>query len=104
MTAEVSFFLKDESGQSGFLIPLNAFVPSQEPNRGHLYIFDTQNSMVKKAPVKISGVKDNQAIISEGLGSGDIVAVAGVSFLSDGQKVRLMQKAEETRADTFQLK
>ena len=104
MTAEVTFFLEDESGQSGFLIPLQAFVPSQEPNRGHLFIFDSTNSVVKKTPVKISGVKDNKAIVSEGLGSGDIVAVAGVAFLSDGQKVRLMQQAEEARAETFQLK
>jgi multidrug efflux system membrane fusion protein len=104
MTAEVTFFLEDESGQSGFLIPVHAVVPGQEPNRGHLFIFDVANSVVKKTPAKISGVKDNMAIVSEGLSSGDIVAVAGVAFLSDGQKVRLMQQAEEARAEPFQLK
>jgi multidrug efflux pump subunit AcrA (membrane-fusion protein) len=83
---------------------VQAIVPGQEPSRGHLYIFDDTNSVVKKAPVKISGVKDNMAMVSEGLSPGDIVAVAGVAFLSDGQKVRLMQQAEEAKTETFQLK
>ncbi len=104
MTAEVTFFPEGESDESGFLIPLQAFVPSQEPNRGHFFIFDATNSVVKKAPVKVSGVKDNMVIVSEGLSSGDTVAVAGVGFLSDGQKVKLMQQAEATTGDTLQFK
>jgi hypothetical protein len=30
-------------------------------------------------------------IVSEGLSAGDIIAVAGVSFLADGMKVKLME-------------
>ncbi len=104
MTAEVSFFLRDETGRSGYLIPPQAFLPGLEPNQGFLFVFDADSSTVKKTPVKVSGVKDNLAIVTEGLGSGDIIAVAGVGFLSDGQKVRLMEQPEQDRPATFELR
>jgi len=39
-----------------------------------------------------AGVRDNRVLISEGITAGDIVAVAGVSFLRDGQKVKLLSE------------
>jgi hypothetical protein len=35
-------------------------------------------------------VQDNRIFITEGIAPGDVIAVAGVSFLRDGQKVKLM--------------
>ena len=46
---------------------------------------------MRQVEVRSEGVRDNQVVISEGLEGGDIIAVAGVSFLSDGQRVKLMQ-------------
>jgi dihydrodipicolinate reductase len=39
-----------------------------------------------------AGVRENDFVATKGVKGGDIIAVAGVSFLEDGQKVKLMQK------------
>ncbi len=104
MTAEVTFPLQDQNGQTGYLIPPQAFLPSKEPGRGFLFVYDPATSSVKKTAIRLSGAQDNQAIVAEGLAAGDIVAVAGVSFLSDGQQVRLMQQPSQVKPEAFQLK
>jgi multidrug efflux pump subunit AcrA (membrane-fusion protein) len=35
---------------------------------------------------------DNNVAVKEGVKPGDIIVVAGVSFLEDGQKVKLMER------------
>jgi hypothetical protein len=47
--------------------------------------------MVKKTPVRSHGMAHSKVIVDEGLAAGDIIAVAGVSFLADGMKVKLMK-------------
>ena len=47
--------------------------------------------MVRKVAVRGGdGVVDNLVAIVEGVSAGDIVAAAGVSFLRDGQSVKLL--------------
>ncbi len=104
MTAEVTFPLQDHNGQTGYLIPPQAFLPSKEPGRAFVFVYDSTSSSVKKTAVRLSGAQDNQAIVAEGLAAGDIVAVAGLAFLSDGQQVRLMQQPAQVKPEAFQLK
>jgi RND family efflux transporter MFP subunit len=68
MTAEASLTLQDEDPGAGYLIP-----------------------MLIKTTVRFSGAGQNQVIVEEGLGDGDVIAVAGVSFLADGMEVTLMK-------------
>jgi hypothetical protein len=42
--------------------------------------------------VHARGAEEKKAIVDEGLSDGDIIAVAGVSFLADGMKVKLMEQ------------
>jgi RND family efflux transporter MFP subunit len=92
MTAEVNLSIKNESQQPGYLVPLQALLPAQEANRGYAFVYDPQASTVKKIPVSSRGMEDKKAIVYEGLAAGDIIAVAGVSFLADGLKVKLMEQ------------
>lgn len=103
MTAEVTLKLHSKNWKSGYLVPPQALVPSQEAGRAHLFVFDQASSTVRKVPVQLAGAQDNQAVVSEGLSAGEIVAVAGVSFLSDGQKVKLMQHSEQAKPKAIQL-
>jgi hypothetical protein len=41
-------------------------------------------------PIKGGGVRGDLIIVAEGISPGDIIAVAGTSFLRDGQKVKLL--------------
>jgi RND family efflux transporter MFP subunit len=92
MTAEANLSIKNESQQPGYLVPLQALLPAPEANRGYAFVYDPQASTVKKTPVSSRGTEHKKAIVYEGLAAGDIIAVAGVSFLADGLKVKLMEQ------------
>ena len=42
-------------------------------------------------------------VVLEGVSPGDILAAAGVSFLSDGMKVKLMADAKEEKPETLSV-
>jgi RND family efflux transporter MFP subunit len=92
MTAEVTFQIKEAQHQNAFLVPVVAIAPGYNSRRGYVYVFDPQTSTVKRQPVSGPGiVEDNRLMVTEGLAGGEIIAVAGVSFLEDGQKVKLLE-------------
>ncbi len=103
MTAEATFNLESELLAEGYLVPGHALTPTTEASRGFVFVYQPDTSTVKKTPVHFRGVKDNQIIISEGVAPGDVVAVAGVSFLSDGMKVKLMAKPQIAKPETFAI-
>ena len=92
MTAEASFTITDENRTAGYTLPLQAILPAPEANQGYAFVYDPQTSAVKKTPIRFQGSERKNAIVTEGLSAGDIIAVAGVSFLADGMKVKLMQQ------------
>jgi len=91
ITAEANLMINDESHKLGYLVPIQALLPSPEPNRGHAFVYDPATHTVKKTAVRSRGMADNKVIIEEGLKAGDIIAVAGVSFLADGMEVKLLE-------------
>jgi RND family efflux transporter MFP subunit len=92
MTSEANLFIKNENQQPGYLVPLQAILPVPEAKQGHAFVYDPKTSTVKKKLIHVSGSQHDQAIVREGLAPGDIIAVAGVSFLADGMTVRLMKQ------------
>ena len=91
MTAEVSLVLKDDSQIPGYRVPIQAILPAKEVGQGFAFVYDPETSTVRKKPISTLDVEQNMTIVSEGLSAGDIIAVAGVSFLADGMKVKLME-------------
>lgn len=92
MTAEAHFTVEEKQREPGYMVPLQALLPTPEKNRAFAFVYDPKTSTVKKTPVHARGIERNRAIVDEGLASGDIIAVAGVSFLADGMKVKLMEE------------
>jgi multidrug efflux system membrane fusion protein len=92
MTAEANLSIKDENQQPGYLVPLQALLPASEANRAYAFVYDPKTSTVKKSPVRARGIEHEKAIVDEGLTPGDVIAAAGVSFLDDGMKVKLMKQ------------
>jgi multidrug efflux pump subunit AcrA (membrane-fusion protein) len=99
MTAETTILLAQEGADSGFLVPLSAIAPGDGPGQGYAFIYDPETQTVKKTLVKGRGAVDNFVNVVEGIEPGDIVAVAGVTFLSDGQTVKLMQPQKSSALD-----
>jgi RND family efflux transporter MFP subunit len=97
MTAQVTLELADTAEESVYLIPISAMVQRGDATKGWVFVYDPSTSTVRKTSVEGTSVRQNDAVISGGVQAGDIIAVAGVSFLEDGQKVKLMkQQAEKT--------
>jgi multidrug efflux system membrane fusion protein len=93
LTAEVSFSYVAPGEIVVYLIPGVAIAPPQSDKEdGFVFRYDPQSSTVTKVPVKIRGIQGTQLEIVEGLKAGDIIAIAGVHFLNDGQKVKLMKQ------------
>ncbi|WP_299849808.1 efflux RND transporter periplasmic adaptor subunit [uncultured Roseovarius sp.] len=98
--AALSFALPEEEG---FTLPLSAIIKDgkngdpgspRKPGKLGVYVFDPASSTIKRRTVAVGGVRENSIVIVDGLSEGDLVASAGVSFLKDGQQVKLLDEQE----------
>lgn len=97
MTAELQLVFSDTEMQSAFLIPVSAFLPGIEKNDHQVYLYDTESSTVRKQAVKTKGIQGNQMVVTQGITLGDILVVAGVPFLADGQKVKPLASSDNNQ-------
>lgn len=104
MAVEVEMELPLADGK-GYSLPLSAFPISgpqqggdqaqqQYDRNGWVFVFDEATQTVKKRLVTVASIRDNNVIVSQGLQQGEYVAIAGVSFLRDGQTVKLLNAGE----------
>jgi multidrug efflux pump subunit AcrA (membrane-fusion protein) len=94
MTAEVSFSVPRFEGGlveiEGFMIPIAAAFAEADDSFS-VFVYDPETSTVSKRPIRTGGVRDNDVAVLEGLEEGEIIATAGVPFLTDGQQVTLLE-------------
>jgi multidrug efflux system membrane fusion protein len=102
MTARVDFNFAGSVDETGWLIPINAVLPGDDVDGddrdahiterdAYVFVYQPDSSTVERRTVRISGLRGDSAEIRDGLKEGDVVAVAGVHFLVDGQRVALIQ-------------
>ena len=97
MSVEVAFqyIPESETGEpivTGLAVPIAAILMGAE-KATFVFIYDEKSSTVKKTQIKVLNLRENDVIIEpETLKAGDILATAGVPFLTDGQKVNLMKE------------
>ena len=102
ITARVTLVLAVDNEKAAYLVPLSALAQHGDTKTAFVYIYDSQTSTVKKTQIESGSVRDDNVVIIGGVKDGDIVAVAGVSFLEDGQKVKLMEQPAEKK--DFEIK
>ncbi len=102
MAVEVKLEFKLPSA-TGYLIPISAAIADEEivqrarptdPSPLDIYVYDDKTSSVKRRRVTMAGIRENQFLIVKGLEPGERVATAGVSFLREGMRVKLLKSAE----------
>jgi RND family efflux transporter MFP subunit len=102
MAVEVTVEFAVPRGE-GYTLPLTvlsmdgSFDPPDrigEPGEAFIYVYDAQTSTVKRRKIAIGGIRENSIIAVDGLEEGERVASAGVSFLRDGQEVKLLPDTE----------
>lgn len=85
--------------REGYTLPLSALIKdgtsgspgdAQTPATAGVFVFDPQSTTVKRRRVTVGGIRENMIVVIDGLAVGDLVASAGVSFLKEGQEVRLL--------------
>jgi multidrug efflux system membrane fusion protein len=97
MSVEVAFEFIPESEtgepiETGLAVPLAAILVG-EGKAQFVFIYAEQSSTVKKTQIKPLNLRENDVLVEPGaLKAGDIIATAGVQFLTDGQKVNLMKE------------
>lgn len=103
MSAEVDFIFienRNTASRNGGLkaagpdevivrVPPSAIMTG-EGDLAYVFVFDEVKKVVKKRKVKPENMVNNEVLITRGLKPGEIIATAGVVYLYDGQKVRLM--------------
>ena len=94
MTAEVTLLIPLRNETAAYLVPVQAVTAGADSTRGYVFLFDPATSLVKKRAVRVVGFRENDMMLSAGVQAGDMVAIAGVSFLEDGQKVKLLTQPE----------
>ena len=98
MSVEVAFeFIPEKkSGESiarGLIVALAAILVGEDQH--FVFVYDEKTSTVRQTPVTVVNLRENDVIIEPGsLKADDIIAIAGVQFLNDGQKVNLLKEKE----------
>lgn len=83
----------------GYPVPLSALIkdglsgsPGEagQNSKAAVFVYDNQTSTVKRREIVVGGIRENMVVVVDGLMLGDLIASAGVSFLKEGQEVRLL--------------
>lgn len=99
MTGTVQAIPKNEADAvEAFALPIHA-VPI-DSGTGKYFVWKVQDAgtgtfTVNKTPVEVGRLLKDEAMITNGLAKGDIVAAAGAHVLSEGQKVTLLNAEPE---------
>ncbi|UEM19779.1 efflux RND transporter periplasmic adaptor subunit [Skermanella mucosa] len=81
------------------VVELPATAIGREGERNFVWVLDPKDQTVRRRAVSIrSGHEDGPAVVTDGLGQGDIVVTAGVHSLAEGQRVRLAKHIETAAA------
>ena len=59
-----------------------------------VFVYDPATSTVRRRDVTVGGIRENEIILIDGVQPGDRLASAGVSFLREGQEVKLLANGE----------
>ncbi len=94
ISAEVAFTFTTAATGEAFSVPLTAILPVADQDDGLAYVYDAQSSTVQQRKVTVVNIHDNELEVIGDIKVGDIVAVAGVSFLVDGMSVKLLDPTQ----------
>jgi len=86
-----TFYIKDKtySKETKLLIPINAVAYDAQGN-AYTWLVDAKTMTVKKRQVKVGSMMHDKIRILNGLEPGEQIVVAGVPYLSEGMKVRVL--------------
>ncbi|GJM03051.1 MAG: hemolysin secretion protein D [Rhodomicrobium sp.] len=94
MSVEVTFKFAQAYKGTAFFVPTAAILPTEVEGQVHLFVYNAEAGMVEKRSAQVVNIRDNNVMIAGDVKAGDIIAVAGVSFLVDKMKVNLLERSD----------
>lgn len=94
ITAEVTFRYSTNATGSAFILPITALSPDVTASKADIFIFDPKTQRVRKKTIQVVNILNNDLEVAGDIKQGDIVVIAGISFLSDGMKVKLLDEGK----------
>lgn len=91
MSAEAALLYRPKSVGHDFVVPPAAILAGAA-DEYFLFRFDVDTSTLQKVAVRLETLRENEFGVDGDIKEGDIIATAGVEFLSDGLEVRLMKR------------
>ncbi len=79
-------------GTEGHIVPVTAIASGETTDETTVWVVDTDARTVSSRQVAIGPLTDQGITVTDGLSEGDVIVTAGVSFLRDGQPVRLLDE------------
>lgn len=83
-----------EGGQS-VTVPVTAVFSPEATEQSFVWVIDETSMTVARRPVRVESLADTGVTIAEGLQPGEWIATAGVHYLAEGQKVRILDTPED---------
>jgi RND family efflux transporter MFP subunit len=81
----------DQGEGSAIVVPISAIFSPEQGDKSFVWVGDAESSTVSRREVTIGELTDTGVPVLDGLEPGDWVVTAGVSYLKEGQKVKLME-------------
>jgi multidrug efflux pump subunit AcrA (membrane-fusion protein) len=86
--------VKREPGEeegSTIVVPITAIFSPEQGDQSFVWVVDAESNTVSRREVPVGELVDTGVPVLDGLEPGDWVVTAGVSYLEEGQKVKLME-------------
>lgn len=87
--------LPGEKAKLDIEIPVAAVFSPDATQMTYVWIIDEQAKTVQKREVKVGELTDLGIQVTEGLKAGEWIATAGVHYLKEGQKIKILEAREE---------
>ena len=96
MTAKLVLTGLQTTAADEFLLPVDAVLADSE-ERPFVWLVDEESMTVSKLPVEVGEVTGGRIVVTEGLKTGEAIAMSGVHLLTEGTKVTELRESDETR-------
>lgn len=91
-SVKVTMTVLDAKKRSDIVIPLAAVASEQNTKKSYVWLVNTSSNTVSKQYVQIGSIINvSDVIVTSGLKSGDVVVVAGVYQIDEGEKVKILK-------------
>jgi len=90
MTAEVKFIPLAQDGRAVFSLPASALLEAD--GKRWLWVIDPVTHRVNRREVQAEKTSDGKVLVRSGVEPGELVAIAGVHYLKQGQVVKPVQE------------